>query len=928
MDAHSPIFYERFPLYARLADQSGTLLHLCNAIQPELDEFRRQINLIRYLFDPSTAPSYMLDWLGQWVGLAPVNGRYLGLGINPSWSPEQKRRLIKSAWNYWQMKGTEVGIREAISLWLDFPEVETSAYALRYPFGKTSVASPPGWWGWGMPYGSENLKSFEQVPRLGGHAYIGRPQHAEIRNQRWQWAWGVPWDGGLAKQFKPDERVGHGHMGPRNPWQHFHLTEDQWHKVFPGICDLNPEIWDAHISPLPMGWLESPGKLGEPSGKIEYPLHPEEDEIQVEVLTSYSISGFGWCDVPYGSGWPWPAGSSGRTEYEAETVGYGVWPGARFNQPWGLPWYAEWREWTTGRQAGIQENCDLGKKVTIKVGTESAVIPGTPPTPTNQLAQQIDGFTAISFTLDWEPIELPSIDYLNPVEALPLVPERLEPIPLGDLASFDILFEKPGYRWRRPIRIAMWNGGFGRPWYHPGSTGTPDRVEERDVFDEVWLCNNKLTWDPPEIKKTVERRVITRDLDLGQIYPVVLSAGNANSWQLLLESDSSLYVLKPHIVFWKNQDGDASSSISLDGGFNTLALEFLVDLQESRSFRSAILSLNGDLIHYRDFYRPLTADSRAVYGFKYDVTFVEADRVDFFSVEDVRAWMIEIIPVTGLTAVTIESLVQAVTGLQATQSEIVPILPFTSFVIREILPVVGIVQRLEEILVNPVSDVQIIFEQLLAVPIGHMSVSVLELLPVTGVSIQLKELFSVREIQIRLLEFFVEAVTDIQAGQAEVVPVTKISATHAEVVPISGISISLREETGRVGAVMQDLFGVGAGETAFQIATERALYTGQDAWMELPAEAAHFLPIWVGAGAVEATVFTSYPVSWIANGLVSSGSTLSTTMPEGGIIIAMSQDLMNLAFKFELHLDSDLDLDAHQISRFPDGMDIVITVGG
>jgi phage tail-like protein len=61
------------------------------------------------MFDPRTAESEALDWLGSWLGLA----------FDPAWSDHQRRLLIANAAYFFLRRGTRAGLLQALKLALD-----------------------------------------------------------------------------------------------------------------------------------------------------------------------------------------------------------------------------------------------------------------------------------------------------------------------------------------------------------------------------------------------------------------------------------------------------------------------------------------------------------------------------------------------------------------------------------------------------------------------------------------------------------------------------------------------------------------------------------------------------------------------------------------------------------------------------------------
>ena len=121
--SHSRRLFENLPLYAQLADdiRLGLLAHLCDrGLQVELDIFHRLIEEQEYFYNPDHPLAFPhLVWLGKFVGLNSVEGYWAGLGINPDWEIPKQQQAIKNAIAYWQVKGTEIGIRQGVDLWLN-----------------------------------------------------------------------------------------------------------------------------------------------------------------------------------------------------------------------------------------------------------------------------------------------------------------------------------------------------------------------------------------------------------------------------------------------------------------------------------------------------------------------------------------------------------------------------------------------------------------------------------------------------------------------------------------------------------------------------------------------------------------------------------------------------------------------------------------
>lgn len=328
MGVYSTQLYKLLPQYARFLDDRGMLKHVCEAIQPEIDQLYSIVrNQARY-YDPQLTDDRFLDFLQQFVGGAIQDGKWLGIGLNPNWPGYYKREVIPQLWQYWQIKGSERGVRQAINLWLQLEQAKTSKIYIRLPLSKFPTEAPNSWFSWGDCYDSHLFQDYEDRLFFGAGDAPGvehRPNYFTIRNTSWLWEWGdvVPesgdaiaptpsvtklaqWDAPRPPSTPEPYPVEFGigwsdriltsflaplindessHLGARRPWQHLFLNEFDWNKTFPDIIELNPEIYPALAVPTTFGWLEDVRHI-KPLILIE-----EEDAPQYRITTEMEIDG-------------------------------------------------------------------------------------------------------------------------------------------------------------------------------------------------------------------------------------------------------------------------------------------------------------------------------------------------------------------------------------------------------------------------------------------------------------------------------------------------------------------------------------------------------------------------------------------------------------------------------------------------------------
>ena len=85
---------------------------------------------LKYYFDPGTTPSELLPWLASWIDLV----------LDESWPLERRRRLVKSAVELYQWRGTRHGLSVTI-----FSDGANHAISLKCRL-RCGSESTIGWW--------------------------------------------------------------------------------------------------------------------------------------------------------------------------------------------------------------------------------------------------------------------------------------------------------------------------------------------------------------------------------------------------------------------------------------------------------------------------------------------------------------------------------------------------------------------------------------------------------------------------------------------------------------------------------------------------------------------------------------------------------------------------------------------------------------
>ncbi len=86
------------------SDFMGRFLMIFEGIQGPIEGM---VQNIAYYFDPNTTPEELLPWLASWVNVA----------LDDSWPIERRRRLVKSAVELFQRRGTRRGMAEYLRVY-------------------------------------------------------------------------------------------------------------------------------------------------------------------------------------------------------------------------------------------------------------------------------------------------------------------------------------------------------------------------------------------------------------------------------------------------------------------------------------------------------------------------------------------------------------------------------------------------------------------------------------------------------------------------------------------------------------------------------------------------------------------------------------------------------------------------------------------
>lgn len=306
--------FDRLPYYVRDLNEENNLV-LAKLLEPAERQFaywERRKAILDLIDSIDNTPRDWLHYMSQRVGGAGDRDRYLGIGIDPDWPVEYQRKWILQAWQYWGIKGTRKGTRQAIDLWLLWEKAKDRQYYIpEMPFGDRAFETPGRWWGWDDPYHSHlNYRYLESAGKTyGGGDWRDRsvaPKGLEVYADPYRWDWQIPYHLPLASKSPDPVGETRSRLGPRNLWQHFILGNEDWNQISPDIHELDPEILPALVRPSVFLWHEE-----QSVGTVE--LAQSEQAPREIVEWSWTLDGLQWGD-------PWRGPTEQDPIIETETI--------------------------------------------------------------------------------------------------------------------------------------------------------------------------------------------------------------------------------------------------------------------------------------------------------------------------------------------------------------------------------------------------------------------------------------------------------------------------------------------------------------------------------------------------------------------------------------------------------------------------------
>lgn len=114
--------YEMLPYYVQLEDRKrgGLVRHLCEmGVQPQIEAMKQAIASRDVVFRPDVITSNdFIEWVGGIFGLISYEKHWIGIGLNPEWTPHRMRGVVQQIYDYWENKGSRDSFSYAFDLWL------------------------------------------------------------------------------------------------------------------------------------------------------------------------------------------------------------------------------------------------------------------------------------------------------------------------------------------------------------------------------------------------------------------------------------------------------------------------------------------------------------------------------------------------------------------------------------------------------------------------------------------------------------------------------------------------------------------------------------------------------------------------------------------------------------------------------------------
>lgn len=167
--------FENLPTYVKYEDHQNRNIvkFLCDqGIQPQYDEMLDIISRLAILFNTESATSNgTIDWICEIFGLHNYEDHWLGVGINPDWSPQKKRDVLGRISNYWRNKGTINAFYEALMVWGFDDPIDALPFEVRVdiPLYNTQLSRHDyvSLWTYRTPFNINQYQNLSSSYRLG-----------------------------------------------------------------------------------------------------------------------------------------------------------------------------------------------------------------------------------------------------------------------------------------------------------------------------------------------------------------------------------------------------------------------------------------------------------------------------------------------------------------------------------------------------------------------------------------------------------------------------------------------------------------------------------------------------------------------------------------------------------------------------------------